>query len=453
MKNLTESALAWLCTLLKERYGHDFIVERADQHLHLRLADKSEDYRSIIFPVMLPCFNKADSDFPCGHWDARDEGFSPALDEHLATPGLANPPIPLVEQQGNNVVIHYDILGFTYWMLSRLEEVGRNDLDNHGRFPAASSHAFKYGYLERPIVDEWLHVLGQVIQRVWPLIELKRHRFSMKVSHDVDNPSRYAFSSFASFMRSIAGDILKHRNFKRALLAPWVRLNTKQQLHIDDPFNTFDWLMDISDENNLQSAFYFICGRTDPSKDSDYEPEHPVIRELMRRIHRRGHEVGLHPSYDTYQAPELIRQEAARLKDICAEEGIYQEQWGGRMHFLRWQHPTTLQAWEDAGMAYDTTLGYADHPGFRCGTCFEYPAFNPQSQQALELRIRPLIVMESTIIAERYMGLAYTQGALEKFQELKGKCKAVNGMFTLLWHNSHFMSQDDFLFYKDLVIK
>ncbi|WP_187312920.1 hypothetical protein [Candidatus Williamhamiltonella defendens] len=47
------------------------------------------------------------------------------------------------------------------------------------------------------------------------------------------------------------------------------------------------------------------------------------------------------------------------------------------MHHLRREHPTTLQAWNDACMDYYHTLGYADQPGFRCGTCFAYPAFNP----------------------------------------------------------------------------
>ncbi|MBF4237621.1 hypothetical protein EAY82_24230, partial [Vibrio anguillarum] len=77
--------------------------------------------------------------------------------------------------------------------------------------------------------------------------------------------------------------------------------------------------------------FYFICGGNH-SHDADYEPEHPVIRNLMRRIHERGHEIGLHPSYGTFQQPELIKQEAERLKRICAEESIDQHVWGGRMH-------------------------------------------------------------------------------------------------------------------------
>ncbi|MBE0440392.1 MAG: hypothetical protein IBX57_11690, partial [Gammaproteobacteria bacterium] len=139
-----------------------------------------------------------------------------------------------------------------------------------------------------------------------------------------------------------------------------------------------------------------------------------------------------------FQQPELIKQEADRLKRICAEEGIKQSQWGGRMHYLRWEQPITLRAWEDAGMSYDSTLGYADRPGFRCGTCHEYPAFDPAAQEQLSLRIRPLVVMECTVIDDRYMGLGVGDLAEDKFRILKSRCEKVKGTYTLLWHNSFF---------------
>ena len=93
----------------------------------------------------------------------------------------------------------------TYCMLNRIEEIDRTDLDNHGRFPAIHSHAYKHGYLERPVVDEWLHVLGQVIKKQWPQVELKQHEFSMKVSHDVDSPSRYGFGLAKKLLKAMGG--------------------------------------------------------------------------------------------------------------------------------------------------------------------------------------------------------------------------------------------------------
>lgn len=432
----TPAALAWLQTLLQERFGHALTLQvQGDSGLLLRLA---RDDEHIELPTVGGTFTRADSDLPCTQWDAAAEGWHVALPGALPAPGAAHLPSPLIEATPQGHRIHYDILGLAYWMLTRQEEVGRTDLDEHQRFPATSSHAFKHGYLERPIVDEWLHVLGQVIARTWPGLALKPHSFSMKVSHDVDAPSRYGFRSARGLVRAMGGDVLKRRDFGSAALAPWVRLRTRERLHPADGYNRFDWIMDQSERHGLRSAFYFICGRTDAEHDADYEPEHPAIRHLMRRIHERGHEIGLHPSYGTYQKPQLIRQEAGRLRKVMAEEGIRQAAIGGRMHYLRWEQPTTLQAWSDAVLTYDSTLSYADRPGFRCGTCFEYPAFNPVTQQALPLRVRPLVAMECTVMAPRYMGLGTGEAALAKFDQLKSACHAVGGNFTLLWHNSQF---------------
>ncbi|MYN13580.1 hypothetical protein GSY71_10585 [Pusillimonas sp. TS35] len=348
----------------------------------------------------------------------------------------------MFQPDAQGISVNYDILGLTYWMLSRQEEVGRPERDEHQRFPAAASHALRHGYLERPVVDEWLAILGQAINRVWPQFPRQRSTFSMRISHDVDWPSRYGFSGPPHLMRMMLSDLINGRSMREVLRAPFIRMATRHQLLAGDPNNTFDWIMDLSDRHGLTSAFYFICGRTNPGMDATYELGHPAIRALLRRIHARGHEIGLHPSYHTYRDPHAFAREASYLRQICAEEGISQLEWGGRMHILRWETPTTLRNWESVGMHYDSTLSYADRPGFRCGTCFEYPAFDPVEQAALNLRIRPLIAMECTIMAPRYLGLGTGDAAHEKFRQLKDACRSVAGCFTLLWHNSEFETED-----------
>lgn len=444
----TPAALAWLQTILHERFGHTLGLQAHADGCRITLHIPG-DTRCITLVLDGATFTRADSDLPCAQWNASAEGWCTVLPGNLPAPGAAQLPAPLLEHTVNGWHIGYDILGLTYWVLTRQEEVGRTDLDRHGRFPATASHAYKHDYLERPIVDEWLHVLGQVIARTWPGIVLTQHRFSIKVSHDVDSPSLYAFKPWKTIARMMAGHALKRRDLHAFCTAPWIKLASKDKLHSADPYNTFDWLMDVSEAHNLTSAFYFICGRTS-AMDADYDPEHPIIRTLMRRIHERGHEIGLHPSYGSYKKPELIAQETRRLRAVLAEENIQQSAIGGRMHYLRWEQPTTLQAWNDAGMAYDTTLGYADRPGFRCGTCFEYSAFNSQSQQALSLRIRPLVVMECTVIDDVYLGLSQPEQVIAKFVNLKNQCRSVQGIFTLLWHNSYFFENKT---YSDIYVE
>ena len=105
------------------------------------------------------------------------------------------------------------------------------------------------------------------------------------------------------------------------------------------------------------------------------------------------------------------------------------------MHYLRWRSPDTLRAWANASMDYDSTLTYADHAGFRTGSCFEYPAFDPVKEIELSVRIRPLIAMEGSVLSKIYMGHDEKE-ALDVFRDLKTKCRQVGGNFTLLWHNS-----------------
>jgi hypothetical protein len=439
----------WLQALLLERYGVHFDLQLAgDAGLRMSVALQSG---CIEFPVDSASFNRHDSDLPCALWFARTEGWHPVYQDALPAPGLKLISGALIEESGSGYKFHYDLFGFVYWMLARCEELSLVQLDEHGRFPASQSHSAKHGYLDRPLVDEWLALLGEVISRQWPGLDLKTPVFSMKVSHDVDEPSRYAFRSFKGLVRAAGGDLLKRGDFLAALRAPLVKLGSRNRISTRDPSNTFDWLMTESERHGLTSAFYFICGRTDSAKDGDYEIEHPAIRALLRTIHERGHEIGLHPSYNTFLSEDGVAQEAQRLKKVCREEGIDLHLMGGRMHYLRWRHPITLEAWEKAEMAYDSTFGYAELPGFRCGTCHEYTAFDPLAQKMLKLRIRPLIVMDVTLISSSYMGLEPGEEARALVEKLKSACRAVGGTFTLLWHNSNFLRVEERAFYSTIL--
>ena len=162
---ITGAALRWLEIILTERFNHAWHLSRVDTGLCLELVGAEG---AIHFDALCEGFTQAHSEQPRTYWNAEHEGWLSALGGPLPAPGVAKLPSPLIVQHGTEHVIHYDILGLAYWMLARVEEIGRTDLDNHKRFPATSSHAYKHGYLGQPVVDEWLHVLGQAIQQQWP---------------------------------------------------------------------------------------------------------------------------------------------------------------------------------------------------------------------------------------------------------------------------------------------
>ncbi|MDD2101064.1 hypothetical protein [Pseudomonas putida] len=94
------------------------------------------------------------------------------------------------------------------------------------------------------------------------------------------------------------------------------------------------------------------------------------------------------------------------------------------MHYLLWEQPTTLLIWDAASFRHDSTLGYADAPGFRCGGFPEYPGFDSVAHVKLAVRVRPLTAMDFSIIDRHYLGLRVSKVAFLQFNEFKDFCRA-----------------------------
>jgi peptidoglycan/xylan/chitin deacetylase (PgdA/CDA1 family) len=356
------------------------------------------------------------------------------------------------EQVDESIHLGLDIFGSSFFMLTRYEEVVKSDRDKLDRFPASASLAYQAGFLDRPIVNEYLEILWSCLKLLLPSLQRKQHHFTTYVSHDLDEPFLYAGTGVSRLLRRCAGDIVRRGSLLEMVktIGSWSQVASgKPEL---DPYNTFDLIMDISEANHLHSAFYFIADRTAGATDGFYTLDSPLIRDLLRKMHARGHEIGLHTSYNTYQNPVQTKKEFEILRRACEREGIEQKAWGGRQHYLRWQTPTTFQNWEDAGLNYDSTLTYAEQIGFRCGTCYEYPVFNLLNKKHLKLKERPLCIMEVSVIRKAYMGLDIQDGsALSTMQVIKERCKLFNGLFTLLWHNTGFVNIQDVELYQQIV--
>jgi hypothetical protein len=346
--------------------------------------------------------------------------------------------------------LRIDVFGSAFYMLTRYEEIENLTRDEHDRFPAYASHAYQNGYLHRPVVDEYVEILWWCMKRLWPRLERKPRKFRMLLSHDVDVPFAEAFSSPKRILRSLGGDMIKRKDPKRALsrLESWVA--TRREEFRKDSNYTFDRIMDLSEKHALKSAFYFKTACTNPLFDDGYSIDHPYLRQLLRDIHARGHEIGFHPSYETYTDPQQTKKEFRKLLRVCEEERIEQANWGGRQHYLRWQAPITWRNWAEAGLAYDSTLSYADCAGFRCATCHEFPVFDLEQGKQLPLIERPLIAMEGSLFGKKYMGLNHAE-AYDQMKMLKDQCRRYQGDFTLLWHNSSFASRKDWELYRQIL--
>lgn len=344
----------------------------------------------------------------------------------------------LVTVADDAIALSLDIFGSAFFLLTRYEELVTTTRDWRDRFPATASLAFQAGFLNRPVVNEYVELLWCCLSRLFPALRRSARQHRIMLSHDVDWPVVTLGKTIPQVLRATAGDVAKRKDPLLAIrrMESWRQVR-RGHLH-KDMGNVFDVIMDTSERHGLKSAFYFIASDGTGDIDGAYTVEHPRIRALLRRVHERGHEIGIHPSYRTFRDPCRTRREFLRLREVCDSENISQEVWGGRQHYLRWENPTTWQNYADAGLAYDTTLSFADHVGFRSGVCYEHPVFNLRTRQVLPLRERPLMVMEATLFGERSKsGMALPiDEAIERISSLKATCERYRGDFTLLWHNN-----------------
>ena len=167
--------------------------------------------------------------------------------------------------------------------------------------------------------------------------------------------------------------------------------------------------------------------------DGNYDVFHPSIQRLFKDIDSRGHKIGVHPSFNTFNDAEEIAREMATFQNCCDQCDTEQYILESRQHFLRWKTPHTAHSLNNAGVLVDHSLAFADHVGFRCGTCFSYPFYDVLAQRVLSLNVQPLIVMEASMF--EYQGLNDDE-AIGLVSTIRQRCMEVGGVFTLLWHNS-----------------
>ena len=441
---LTENELKWLELILYERFGQKFTLSKSQNIVKMTL----KNHQGAII------FDKNCNDFglvKIGNWSPSDEGWMGSISSSLPTPGVRWVSCPLIEQIDGCYFVHYNIVELIYWMLARVEELENDTVDIHGRFPGAASHAHQCGYLDRPIVDEWLHILRQVISRQWPSINLHIHTSKTLVTCDVDSPFEH-LDPLYHYARSIGQDLLRRYSIVSAMR----RLTGRILVHggnycLDSHWRGIQYIMELNEKLGNTVDFNFIPMITDKRYDITTDIDNIHVQKLIKEISERGHKIGVHPGYNSFNDPQTMQNSLKRFKTVLDQLNIMPEHLSSRQHFLRWDSAITPRLLSDNGVSYDTSLGYADMPGFRCGTCIEYTMFDVLNQKILPIVQRPLILMECSVISPQYMGLGYSEEALSVMLNLRDNCRNVSGQFTVLWHNSHLQCNDDKIFLERLL--
>jgi hypothetical protein len=199
--------------------------------------------------------------------------------------------------------------------------------------------------------------------------------------------------------------------------------------YTDDPYWTFDFIMDIEKRYGFNSSFYFMIGGNS-QYDNNYNIKDKRVVKLIDRIIDQRFEAGYHGSFNSYNDLSLMSKEAC-----LAGKFNKNTKYGCRQHYLRFGVPYTWRYQEASGFLYDTTVGYADNTGFRCGICHPFKPYDLHEDRVMNIWEIPLVVMDDTL----YSYLALTkEKALFEIEYFFNEIKKHNGVFTFLIHNSSF---------------
>lgn len=344
---------------------------------------------------------------------------------------------PLIERNNLLTTCSIDILGFIFFMLSRYECTQKGiKLDKFGRFPATESLAFKFDFLERAIVDEYVELLIVLIRQIDNNIVISPKKGKIIVSCDIDVPYDCSTRNAYLLVKSCAGDFLKRKDYRRAFQRIINFISTFFGCYKYDPYDTFDWYLKKCKENKCSAIFYFISSDNKSKHDGCYSLNETRIKKLLFSIYRLGYTIGVHGSFYSKNSKNDLLRGKINLESALGSTVVH-----NRQHVLRFDHRTTPKYLEDAGFQFDSSGGYADRPGFMYGTGRSFSMWDFGRKTSLKIKQQPLILMECSVRADRYMGLSYKESIL-LMKKLKDEALA-HGDFTFLWHNSFLTSMDD----------
>ncbi len=165
----------------------------------------------------------------------------------------------IIIKNNNSKIIYcdFDIFASSFFMLTRWEEHVNPQRDIHNRFPLYASLAFKNNFIERPIVNEYIDLLWDLMSYLGIKQQKKKRKFKLVLTHDIDYHLRW--NHFSHLLKCVIGDLFIRKKVKYASrnISDYINTILKKK---NDPYDTFDFLMDISEKLNIKSHFFFISG-------------------------------------------------------------------------------------------------------------------------------------------------------------------------------------------------
>ncbi|WP_281755135.1 polysaccharide deacetylase family protein [Neptunitalea chrysea] len=325
--------------------------------------------------------------------------------------------VPCFFPTSEKSVLPFDIFAASFYLLSRYEEYVPHVKDEHGRFPAKESLAYKHGFLEIPVVDVWVARLKQAILRRFPDALFPKKQ--LKILSVIDVPCAYTFKK-KGLVRSIGGSITDILNFKFKRVLERYKVLFKIT---PDPSDNFEKLLWFRNKYHLDTIFFFLVGDYG-TYDKNISINNKSFKELIKSVADYSI-VSLMASYNSFKNIDVLREERKRLINI-----INQPIKRVRLRFARLELPQTYKDLVDADFTEDYTMGYQYFVGFRAGTCTPFRFYDLSLEMQTILKVNPICIQDDALKA-----YGNSDKAEVIFYKLYDSVKKVNGYFITVFSN------------------
>jgi peptidoglycan/xylan/chitin deacetylase (PgdA/CDA1 family) len=313
-----------------------------------------------------------------------------------------------------------DPVAEAFFHLARVEErdAGR---DEHDRFRAASSS---------------LDPLDPPVERLRRHLRLEPPRwsgarFAVALTHDVDTPWKWTRLGLRGGAARLKSAVRMRRASSAVREARALAEVPLHRIRRTDPYWSFDRILADERRAGASSTFFVMAAHDHPNDGPAGESYARLRPRLVETLLRGGAEIGLHGSYSAADRAARLAAEKRKLEALAGEVR------GQRYHFLRLDPHSNLGALDSLGFLYDSTLGFADQPGFRAGIAQPFRPWDFDREQPLDLVEIPLAAMDVTLAEERYLNLSAREAATQ-LGALVDWAAEHGGGFAVLWHSEQW---------------
>lgn len=338
------------------------------------------------------------------------------IEEHNITTGTVNNVPVLYAVNHSGYSFNFDLFSAVFFLITRYEEYLPFPPDKHNRYPATKSILFKMDCLERPLVDEWLLMLRNELNKH---ITIPTPSFSFLPTYDIDIAYSYTYKGLIRTVGAYLKDIATG-NMQQ------VKERTACIKGEKDPFDSFDWLFDLHGKYNLRPVYFILSAQSRTAFDKNIHPAHPAMKRLIKRLAADG-EIGLHPSYYSNRDTDLIFSEKKVLVAVASVPVNI-----SRQHYIKNKIPYTYKVLLSKTITEDYSMGYATHLGFRAGTGQSFLWYNLKEEKVTTLRVHPFCFMDTTARFE--CGLTAVD-AFARLEKMKTALQNCDSSLITVFHN------------------